>query len=270
MIETFKNYLAKNRGLSEKTVDAYEEALRHFAKYINSNYSGVRWSTMTKGMIDEYVEYMVMEEYKPASIKQHIAALRTFYKTCMALGTMTDNPARYVSTPKLGTQLPKVIETEAIKNCLACDAVNPTAKAVIAIIFETGIRLQELLDMRPCDVNPKNQSIRIHGKGNKDRVVYYGELSKMYGRTFHGKEHTQREIRHLVFNALKPFSKAPQLSPHAIRHTYASLLIDNGMSIEAISKLMGHEHIATTELYAKMSNGKAKEMYLEFRPQLGN
>lgn len=268
MIETFKNYLLKNRGLSEKTVEAYEEGLRSFARYIRSNWKGTRWSQVTKAMIDGYVASLVEDDYKPATIKQHISALRTFYKTCMALGSMTENPARYVSTPRIGDRLPKAIEVEAIKNCLANETVDKTAKAVIAIIYETGVRLQELLDMRPRDVNPIDQSIKIHGKGNKERTVYYGDLCKRYGRQFHGSEHSQREIRHKVWTALKPFSKAPQLSPHAIRHTYASQLIDNGMSIEAISKLLGHEHIETTELYARMSNAKAREQYLEFKPNI--
>lgn len=266
MIKTFANYLTKNRGLSQNTVDGYVKALHSFVVYIKTSHPNVRWSGVTKQMIDEYVLEMIDSDYKPASIKQHVSALRTFYKTLMAMGYEINNPARYVSTPRLGDKMPKVIETEAITRALNDPCNNETAKAVIAIIFETGIRLQELLDMKPCDVNPKTQSIKIHGKGNKERTVYYGELTKKYGCKFHGSEHNQREIRRLVYDALKPHSKAPQLSPHAIRHTYASQLINNGMSMEAISKLLGHEHLETTEIYAKMSNSTAREQYLKYRP----
>lgn len=268
MIKQTLDYLRINRGLSEKTAESYAKALHSFAQFINFYYHGTTWRNVQKSMIDMYVFWLKQHSYKPATIKQHVSALRTFYKTQQAQGTMTENPARFVSTPKKEEQQPKTIEPEAIRRCLESPNTNKTAKAVISIIYETGIRLQELLDMRPNDVNNKNQSIQIHGKGRKERTVYYGELTKQYGRTFHGKDWSQREIRRLVWEALKPYSNAPQISPHAIRHTYACELLNNGMSLEAISKLLGHEHTATTEIYAQLSNSKAKEEYLRYAPRL--
>lgn len=268
MITAFSNYLLTNRGLSENTVKAYCEALRDFAQFANDHYAGVRWSTVTKQQIDEYVVDMVAEDYAPASIKQHISALRTFYKTCMAMGAKVENPARFVSTPKLQDEMPKTIEVEAIKAALESATTPMAAKAAISIIFETGIRLQELLDLKAEDIDPKTQSIRITGKGRKQRTVYYGELTKKYGRYWRGSEYTQRYVRHIVFEALKPYSEAKQLSPHALRHTYACQLLNNGMSITAISKLLGHEHIETTEVYAKLANKTTQNMYLQYAPTL--
>ena len=268
MIYNFCQYLTVNRGLSENTVKAYREALHSFATWANDNQPGTRWSSVTKQVIDLYVASLVADDYKPATIKQHISALRTFYKTCQAMGTMTDNPARFVSTPRLGEELPKTIEREAIDKALNAADVNPETKAAIAIIYETGLRLQELLDLRPADVNPQLQSITVNGKGRKQRTVYYGVLCKKYGKFWHGEKHSQREVRHEVFKALKPYSSATQLSPHALRHTYACQLLNNGMSITAISKLMGHEHLETTERYAKLANATTKEMYLKFAPTL--
>ena len=268
MITETLNYLTVNRGLSERTAESYSKALHSFARFINLCYAGTSWRTVTKQMIDLYVVSLVHQEYKAATIKQHVSALRTFYKTQMAMGTLNDNPARYVSTPKLGEKQPNTIEPEAIKRCLESQYTNETAKAVIAVLFETGVRLQELIDMRAEDINSTNQSIKVHGKGRKERTVYYGELTKQYGRKLHIQNMSQREIRRLVWEALRPFSKAPQLSPHAIRHTFACQLMNNGMPLEAISKLLGHEHTATTEIYAQLSNSKAKEYYYNYRPQL--
>lgn len=266
MIIAFANYLTFNRGLSANTVKAYSEALHDFASFVQDYHAGTRWSTVTKAMIDEYVVSMVQEDFSHATIKQHISALRTFYKTCMAMGAQIENPARYVSTPKLKEQLPKTIETEAIRRALESEATPAAAKAAIAIIFETGIRLQELIDLEATDIDAASQSITIHGKGNKERTVYYSTLTKQYGRAWRGHTFSQRQVRHMIFEALKPYSKAKQLSPHALRHTYATNLLNNGADITTISKLLGHEHIETTEIYAKLSNRKAQETYLKFAP----
>lgn len=268
MITTFASYLRVNKGLSEHTVRAYVEALHSFATWANDNEAGIRWSTVKKQTIDKYVASLVADEYKPATIKQHISALRTFYKTCMALGTMKENPARFVSTPKLGKELPKTIEKEAILAALNSPKVDMETKGAIAIIYETGLRLQELLNLRCQDIDSAAQAIKVHGKGNKQRTVYYGDLCKQYGRYWHGNKHTQREVRYNVFTALRPYSKAEQLSPHALRHTYASQLLNNGMSLTAISKLMGHNHQTTTERYAKLANATAQLEYQQHKPTL--
>lgn len=266
MIETFESYLSTNRGLSTNTVKAYGDALRSFARYARTFHPGTRWSQVQKSLIDEYVAYLVNANLKPATIKQHISALRTFYKTIMAMGMMEKNPARYVSTPQLGQPLPKTIEREAIMKALVSNLTNPKAKAIIAIIYETGIRLSELLAMQKSDISKADHAIRVHGKGNKERTVYYGELTQKYGNAWDFMPTDPREVRRLVFEALKPVSNAPQLSPHALRHTFASELINNGMSMEAISKLLGHTHLETTEIYARMSNATAKAQYIQFHP----
>lgn len=268
MIYTFIQYLSINRGLSENTTKAYEEGLKKFATWMNSNQPGTRWSTVKKEQIDSYVSSLVKDGYKPATIKQHISALRTFYKTCMALGMMKENPAKYVSTPKKGADLPKVIERTAIAAALNDSNTDKETKAAIAIIYETGLRLQELLDLRPSNIDAVSQSIKIAGKGRKERTIYYGDLCKQYGRYWHGAQHTPREVRHAVFNALRPYSNAEQLSPHALRHTYATTLLNNGMSITAISKLMGHEHQETTEIYAKLATSSTRDLYEQYKPTL--
>lgn len=268
MIYTFIQYLSINRGLSENTVKAYEEGLKDFATWANRNEPGTRWSKVTKTQIDRYVMSLVADGYKPASIKQHISALRTFYKTCMALGTMTENPARYVSTPKLSAALPKTIERTAIAAALDSDDTPKETKAAIAIIFETGIRLQELLDIRAKDIDAATQSIKITGKGRKERTVYYGDLCKKYGKYWHGEQHTQREVRHAIYKALEPYSQAEQKSPHALRHTFATTMLNNGMNITAISKLMGHAHQETTERYAQLATSSTCNLYKQYQPTL--
>lgn len=264
MIQNFIDYLRINRGLSENTLEVYHDRVTRFANYLSTTHSGVRWSTVTKDMVDEYVAHLVSEEMAPATIKQHIAAIRTLYKTMIALGYKGENPARYVSTPKKDKRLPKTVEPQAIERCLQASSTPRQAKAIIAIIYETGIRLQELLDLKAGDISSTDGSIKIHGKGKKERTVYYGELTKQFGGKLHPETLTQRDARRLVFDALRPFSQAEQLSPHAIRHTFACRMLDNGAPIELISKLLGHENTQTTDIYAQLSNSRTRELYLQY------
>lgn len=268
MIQTFSNYLLINRGLSAETVKAYEQGLHDFARFINEQHTGVRWSTVTKAMVDEYVATMVTRELTPATIKQRISAIRTLYKTMMAMGADVQNPARYVSTPKVPDSLPKTIEQEAIEATLSDERTDLRAKALIAIIYETGLRLQEVLDLDAGCIDRERRAITVRGKGSKERVVYYGNLSARYGHFLRPQGLSQREARRLVFDALRPHSKAQQLSPHAIRHTFATTLLNNGMPMPTITKLMGHKHTETTEIYARLTNRSTQEQYLQFMPTL--
>lgn len=268
MIQVFIDYLRHNRGLSENTLKAYADALRKFARFINCYYPGTSWRNVTKNMIDNYVKFQHDTDVATQTIKMSASALRTFYKTLMAMGAINNNPARFVSTPKNSKRLPVRLTKEAIKETLQDKNVDAQAKAAIAIIYETGIRLQELLDLRAGDIDAKSNSIKVHGKGNKERTVYYGDLTKQYGRCWKPTQHTQRDTRFMVYDALKNHSNATQLSPHAIRHTFASELVNNGMALSVISQLLGHKSVKTTEIYTHLANDTAKNLYATYHPAL--
>lgn len=266
MITTYIQYLRYNRGLSENTLQAYEQALRKFARFIKQEYPDAKWSTIKKEQIDYFVSHEALEGANARSIKQYISALRTYYKTAQALGDLSENPARYVSTPKLAYKLPHRLTAEEVMATLEDENVNADAKGAIAIIFETGIRLQELLDLKAEHIDNKTNSILIKGKGDKERTVYYSELTKKYGSGWHVGKYTQREVRAMVFSALSRHSNANKLSPHVLRHTYASELVNNGMPLQVISTLLGHKSTRTTEIYTHLSNSTTAELYKQYRP----
>jgi site-specific recombinase XerD len=268
MIQSFLNYLQFNRGLSANTLIAYRNDLRDFARFVNEYYTGTRWSTVTKQQIDAFVASMSTNGYEPATIKQHISTLRTFFKTCRAMGAEIANPAQYVSTPKVANELPKCIEHSAIMTALESEKTEPQAKALIALIYETGLRLQEVLDLDGRDIDEQQHTMIVKGKGNKERKVYFGELTEKYflGIWRFG-EHQQRECRRLVYEALRRYSQAKQLSPHAIRHTFATTMANNGARIETISTLLGHRYTTTTQRYARLGTATIRQEYEANRPQ---
>lgn len=185
----------------------------------------------------------------------------------IALGYTGENPARYVSTPKLDKTLPKPIEKEAIKK--AIENSTPRTRAILSILYETGIRISELMALnKQTDIDPTTHRINIKGKGSKERVVYYGELTSSTLNDLQIKDMTAREIRWDVWHALKPYSNAKQLSPHAIRHTYACTMLQNGADIKVIQALLGHETVKTTERYAQVSGQQVATQYKQYSPKL--
>lgn len=262
MISTFITYLETNKGFSVKTAKAYEASLKEFALFINTNEPGTRWSTVTKQQIDDYVSWLSSNMYSASTIKQRISALRTFFTTCRALGANIQNPARYVSTPKLAETLPKAVGIATVNATLADATVDAKSKAVIAIIVESGLRLQELIDLREQDIDTTNRSIRVHGKGNRERIVYYGALTEKYFISNWEFDVTgQRDIRRMVYNALSKHSDGGQLSPHALRHTFATNMLNHNMRIESVSSLLGHKQVTTTQRYARLTNTSLRKEY---------
>ena len=273
MIERFIHHLVCIKGYSNNTARAYEEDLRAFARYAKEIDANMTWSKVTKGFIESYVYAMHDADLENTTISRRISSLRTYYRWAISTGLTKKNPAQYISSPKKAKTLPHTIDTQAIKDALYMSNANSETKALIAIAYETGMRLQEMLDMNYKDIDMETRSIRVHGKGNKERIVYFGSASATLIEILHDKNGEklftceQREARATVYKALKPYTNAEQLSPHAIRHTYATEMLNNGASIKAVSQLLGHESVKTTEIYAQMAQPTLFETYQQTAPR---
>lgn len=275
MITAYVTYLKNVKRYSIATAIAYEKDLRQFARFAKETDSNMRWSTVTRGFIESYVQSLYDRTNQPATICRRIASLRGFYNWAISRGMTTENPARYIVRPKLAKRLPNTINEDAIQHALYGSGAAIETKAIIAIAYETGMRLQEILDMRYSDIDLESMTIRVHGKGNKERLVYLGTASAMLVERLNEKngQHLfgqleQREARTMVYNALKPWSDARQLSPHALRHSFATTMLNNGASLKAISDLLGHESVKTTEIYAQMSTPTKEMEYRTYAPHL--
>ena len=268
MITEFLNYLSTIRGYSDNTVIAYERDLRDFVSFA----SGYTWRTVTPELVENYVIDLCERELEPATVKRHISSVRAIYRFMISHGMTDNNPAKYISTPKLAKKQPNTVNIDAIREVITDNRIGLKTRCQIALLTETGIRLQEMLDMDTADVNPKQNSIRIMGKGNKERIVYYGETTRNLMNKYLGSRRgkifsdTQREVRTEVYYALCTHTTGRQLSPHALRHTYATIMLNNGAQLKTVSQLLGHDSVKTTERYAQMSNPTLRAQYINFKP----
>ncbi len=269
MIQVFITYLYEVRGYSERTCDAYRQDLEHFARWAKCQAESIRWSTLTTEQVTEYVKFMTSEGMSAATSNRHLASLSSLYRYFMRNGKVQSNPVRYMERKKLPKQQPNTIPVADLQT--AYEHAHGVVKVMIGLLYATGIRIQELLDIHYCDIIWEENTICIHGKGSKARRVYAADeylqtLHEVYNMTGNrGKvfDLDQRTARHMIWEALKPYSNAPQLSPHAIRHTFATELAKKGTNVATIANILGHEQILTTQKYINMADLPAKAVCLK-------
>ena len=272
MLTRFENYLRNIKGYSERTTSEYLKDLKGFARWAKAYKEGARWSTLTRSDIDEYITMRAKEGIKPATTNRELSAISALYRYFIREGLMTSNPARFQSRRKQGEHLPNTIPAEDLQQAYAHSV--GVVHVWIGLLSTTGIRISELLALRWEDIDFKACALEIHGKGNKDRIVYttaeYLDLMRQAyernpteGRIF---RYNERDARHMIWEALKPYSRAKQLSPHAIRHTFATTLARQGVNVATIATILGHNRISTTQKYIDMAQMDCRAVSAQYSP----
>ena len=266
MIANYLTYLRDIRNYSENTIISYQNDLRAFSKWAKSHMDNARWSEITRTDIDRFISDMVAAGMAPASTNRRLAAISGLYGYMKREGYNIENPCKFESRRKLSKSLPNTINEEELKR--AYDNASGAVKTMLGILCTTGIRIQELLDLKWEDINLIDCSLCINGKGAKERMVYTTEkvltdiAAYKTAMNPHGQMFciSQRTARHMIWESLKPYCNAKQLSPHVIRHTWATRLAKNGANVSQIGTLLGHEHLETTQKYIDMTQHDNKKV----------
>lgn len=266
MIKDYINYLRYIRNYSENTCLSYNTDLNAFTKWAKAHLDHARWSTITRKDIDEYIEDMAKQGLSPRTTNRRLSAISGLYIYMQREGKEVENPCKFETRRKLSKSLPNTIdEQELIK---AYNEAQGAKKTMLGILISTGIRIQELLDLEWEDIDFNECSLRVHGKGAKERIVFTSsailqdlknvhDICEVSGHIF---GISQREARHMIWEALNPYCNAKQLSPHAIRHTFATHMAKKGANVSQIGTLLGHEHLETTQKYIDMTQHDNKEI----------
>lgn len=267
MIKEFLKYQQSVRGLSPLTLFEYEKNLSYFVEFARS--AGLRWSTIRREDIDRWTASMSSVGMMPRTIQQRISTLRTFFGWLCNTKGLSVNPARFCQTPKAEDELPKAVSMEKVDAYLSQPARTEDDRLthmVTAIIVETGLRLGEVLQLRKSDF--RNAGIVVKGKGRRERLVFYShrtiEAIRAYAgagdELFYGV--TQERVRFAMYRTLG--RTIPMVSPHKLRHTFATHMLEAGMPLEVVSELLGHKHVTTTQIYARATAQMMGEQYHKF------
>jgi len=288
----FMDYLAVERNFSLHTRDGYESDLRQFYEFLKEE---GRWgvepapAAVNEAAVTSFV-YRLHGECRKVSIARKLSAIRSFFRFLIRKGLAASNPAELVATPKAEKYLPAVLTGEEAKSLVEAPALKKEGAgdnrnalrdlAILEVLYSSGIRVSELTGLDMKDIDLTNGTLKVLGKGGKERIAYLGDYAKSslrayiggrsHGPVFVGKGQgriTPRTIQRLVkiYTASSGITKDP--TPHALRHSFATHLLDAGADLRSIQELLGHAKLSTTQRYTKVGIQKMMEAYDSAHPR---
>lgn len=260
MINEYIKYLVYTKSYSENTARLYGNVLRSFAMAMN----GRRWSEITS---EDIVNYLIIKKTAGASnntIVANISAIRGLYNWMMRNYPLKENPAKFIESPKKEKTIPHVLNADEIINAVQKEE-NPDIKLAIMIMTTTGMRVSEARTLTYEQINMSTAQAVVKGKGNKERTIFFPSYvveaiklrGKQVGEIFAGWQ--DREFRYAIFLAFDRIGV--RMSPHLLRHTFASNAINRGMRLDVLREILGHTSISTTQIYMHTNNMAMQSEY---------
>ena len=282
IIKEFSDYILK-KNYSNNTYISYINDLYYFYLFVKKDLINVNENDIRK-----YLEELNSKNEKASSVRRKISSFKTFYKFLYLNNYIDkkDYPLVRIAYPKLEKRLPKFIyynDLLDIINESSKDTDGVRDRLIIEMLYATGVRISELINIKYNDIDFNNRRIRVLGKGNKERIVYYGEYAeevlKEYMATHEknrnnyvftnskGEQITDRGVRYIIDKIMERLSVKVHVTPHVLRHTFATDMLNNGCDIKIVQELLGHSSLRTTEVYTHVTNERLKEVYYNCFPR---
>jgi len=292
--DSFIQYLADEKRYSQLTVTAYGNDLEQFFTYVGQVEKGIGLEQITAELIRQWVLTLLEDEGISArSVNRKISSLKAFYNYEMRMGRISHNPTLALQSPKFKGRLPEYVERSDMEKLFGEDLFADSFEGkrdrlVLEMLYATGIRLSELLNLHRNDVDLPNKTLKVLGKRNKERIIPFGstlsELLTSYfdfyenniaeGKgnyyifvTANGKKLYPKAIYRIVHKYLEMVTTISKKSPHVIRHTFATHLLNNGADLNAIKAILGHRSLAATQVYTHNSIEQLKSIYKLAHPR---
>ena len=290
-INKFIDYIVKQKKYSEHTSKNYEIDINEFKVYIDKE--GINYLDVDYEFIKGYLMQLYNRNLSRNSVARKLSSLRSFYKYLFNNEMIKTNPFKYVATPKKEKKLPKYLGVEEIEIIFNIPDINTPLgqrdRLILEVLYGTGIRVSELVNIKIDDIDFSNKEIRITGKGNKERIDPFGDycldsmnrfiddgrrkLLDKHNKTSDyliinekGNQITTRGVEKLIDNIVKKAALKKHVSPHMLRHSFATHLLNNGCDIRTVQELLGHESLESTQIYTHVSNEHLREVYLKCHP----
>ena len=289
-IEDFLKFLRLERNYSQKTIDNYRADLEQFELFFRKLEADLSWKDVDADIIRDWIEQMMDKGNAPASVNRRLSALRSYYRYALKRGVVETDPTYNIQGPKRKKVLPQFLKETEMDKLIDPKMWTDTykdvlARTIIITFYSTGVRVSELVGLDMKDVNFVTHELKVTGKRNKQRIIPFGKeleitltayLQKRNSEvgaydtlfvTEKGERVTTSQVRAMVKANLAKVSTLKKKSPHVLRHTFATAMLNNKAGLGSVKKLLGHENIATTEIYTHVTFEQLKKAYNEAHPR---
>jgi integrase/recombinase XerD len=289
LADQFFNYLRVERGLSGNTLQAYSSDLMRFFLFLEGQ--GIGALEVTRENLTTYL-IALSKEISPRSVARSLSSIRSFYRFLVAEGRLDSNPARLQEAPRLPRRLPGALSMNEVERLLSQpDPSTPTGlrdRAMLEILYATGLRVSELIHLKVFDINMEAGFLRTLGKGSKERLVPVGAKALdtvkeylLYGRrplvkgtnppflflNCRGKPLTRQGFWKIIRAYGRKASIRRKISPHSLRHSFATHLLENGADLRSVQLMLGHADISTTQVYTHVTRERLKQIHEQYHPR---
>ncbi len=287
VVNFFLEHLSVERRCSAHTIKSYSTDLKQFSLFLEEQTNSLSYTQVNPGIIRLWLVELSEKSIENRSINRKLASLRTFYKFLLQKGLIQENPLLPIRTIKTRKKLPQFLRESEMAEIKLVDEGDQNFESlrdqlILFLLYGTGMRLAELISLQKSHINLLQATLRVLGKRNKERIIpipaFLLQLIKKYLQVCpfespylivdnKGKEVYPMFVQRLVKKQLGEISTLEKLSPHVLRHTYATHLLNNGADLNAIKELLGHANLAATQVYTHNSMEKIKEIYAQAHPK---
>ena len=294
-VEDFLSYIAVERGYSDNTLAAYRNDLSQFTQYLAGRTDVHDWASVGQDVIVDYVLNLRERAYSSATVARKVAAIRSFFHFLVAEGDIRQDPTVALDAPRVKKRLPHALSQDDVDRLLAAPGEVKGPKglrdsALIELLYATGMRVSEIVALNVDDVNIASASVRCFGKGGKERIIpiygravaavraYLDEGRVAYLRdrqnkalflNARGTRLTRQGLWLIIKEYVADAGIEAEVTPHTLRHSFATHLLDGGVGLREVQQLLGHSNVSTTQIYTHVSTARLREVYDQSHPRAG-
>ncbi len=274
-LDEFLHELALFKGFSEHTLKAYSSDVCDFLNFLEA-----RFLDLSREALWEYRSFLSSQGYEKSSIARKLSSIRSFLRFLRRKGYISEPLEKFIRNPKSGRPLPRALSKEEVEQLISV-ASDARERAIVELIYATGVRVSELVSLNWSDIDWDSEVVRVLGKGGKERVVpigskalealrAYGSESGMKGPLFKNRDGdrlTSRSVERIVKRMAIKAGLGSDVTPHVLRHSFATHLLEGGADLRTVQELLGHSSLTTTQIYTKITLDRIKEVYALAHPR---
>jgi integrase/recombinase XerD len=290
-LNDYLNYLSVERGLANNTLESYSRDLRQYLSYLKEK-KNLQLSETTQATVVGYLLQLQAHGKASATLSRSLAAIKSYYHYLTRENHIHRDPTINLDAPKQEKRLPRVLSVSDIERLLEQpDLKNPVGirdRAMLELLYATGLRVSELISLKMADVNLETGYIKCYGKGSKERIVPLGSSAAKYVKLYqeharkflaasinentlflnhHGKGLTRQGFWKIIKKYAENLQLTTKITPHTLRHSFATHLLENGADLRSVQEMLGHSDISTTQIYTHLTKDRIKEVYQQTHPR---